>query len=69
MDLDSTDPRPPDGVAFPMWLKPSLAYSSELAYAVSDITEFRAAVDRIRKGIGGVGRPFDAVVSLLELPP
>lgn len=52
-----------------MWLKPSLAYSSELAYAVSDITEFRAAVDRIRKGIGGVGRPFDAVVSLLELPP
>ncbi|WP_328898053.1 ATP-grasp domain-containing protein [Streptomyces sp. NBC_00236] len=69
VDLDSTDPRPPDGVAFPMWLKPALAYSSELAYAVSDITEFRAAVDRIRQGIGRVGRPFDEVLSLLELPP
>ncbi|WP_371601848.1 ATP-grasp domain-containing protein [Streptomyces sp. NBC_01220] len=69
VDLDSTDPRPPDGVAFPMWLKPALAYSSELAYSVSDITEFRAAVDRIRQGIGRVGRPFDAVLSQLELPP
>lgn len=69
VDLDSADPRPPDGVTFPMWLKPALAYSSELAYSVSDITEFRAAVDRIRQGIGRVGRPFDAVLSLLELPP
>ncbi|TXS36410.1 ATP-grasp domain-containing protein [Streptomyces sp. OR43] len=69
VDLDSADPRPPDGVAFPMWLKPALAYSSELAYSVADITEFRAAVDRIRQGIGRVGRPFDAVLSLLELPP
>lgn len=69
VDLDSADPRPPDGVEFPMWLKPALAYSSELAYGVSDITEFRTAVDTIRQGIGRVGRPFDAVLDLLELPP
>lgn len=69
VDLDSDDPQPPDGVNFPMWLKPALAYSSELAYGVSDMAEFRTAVDRIREGIGRVGRPFNAVLELLELPP
>ncbi|MFJ2094560.1 acetyl-CoA carboxylase biotin carboxylase subunit family protein [Streptomyces sp. NPDC087901] len=69
VDLDSADPRPPDGVSFPMWLKPALAYSSELAYSVSDMTEFQSAVDRIREGIGRVGRPFDSVLEMLELPP
>lgn len=45
VDLDSDDPRPPGGVDFPMWLKPALAYSSELAFGVSDMREFRTAVD------------------------
>ncbi|MGW2472534.1 ATP-grasp domain-containing protein [Streptomyces sp. NPDC001665] len=69
VDLDSDDPRPPEGVGFPMWLKPALAYSSELAYGVTDMTEFRAAVETIRKGIGRVGKPFDEVLELLDLPP
>ncbi|MFD6279547.1 acetyl-CoA carboxylase biotin carboxylase subunit family protein [Streptomyces sp. NPDC060209] len=69
VDLDADDPKPPEGVNFPMWLKPALAYSSELAYGVSDMTEFRKAVDEIRAGIGRVGRPFDSVLELLELPP
>ncbi|MFJ8749250.1 acetyl-CoA carboxylase biotin carboxylase subunit family protein [Streptomyces sp. NPDC102441] len=69
VDLEADDPRPPEGVNFPMWLKPALAYSSELAYGVSDMTEFRAAVDKIRAGIGRVGRPFDSVLGLLDLPP
>ncbi|MFJ3185023.1 ATP-grasp domain-containing protein [Streptomyces halstedii] len=69
VDLDSDDPRPPEGVAFPMWLKPALAYSSELAFGVTDMAEFREAVEAIRKGIARVGRPFDAVLDMLELPP
>ncbi|MGW1818587.1 ATP-grasp domain-containing protein [Streptomyces sp. NPDC002125] len=69
VDLDADDPKPPEGVNFPMWLKPALAYSSELAFGVSDMTEFRAAVDEIKAGIGRVGRPFDSVLDLLELPP
>lgn len=69
VDLHSADPQPPDGVSFPMWLKPALAYSSELAYGVSDMAEFRTAVDKIRDGIGRVGRPFNSVLELLELPP
>ncbi|MEU2482666.1 ATP-grasp domain-containing protein [Streptomyces sp. NPDC053741] len=69
VDLDADDPKPPEGVAFPMWLKPALAYSSELAFGVSDMKEFRAAVEQIKAGIGRVGRPFDSVLELLELPP
>ncbi|MEU5655265.1 ATP-grasp domain-containing protein [Streptomyces sp. NPDC047737] len=69
VDLDADDPEPPEGVNFPMWLKPALAYSSELAFGVSDMTEFRAAVDEIKAGIGRVGRPFDSILDLLELPP
>lgn len=69
VDLESADPQPPEGVGFPMWLKPALAYSSELAYGVSDMTEFRTAVNNIREGIDRVGRPFNAVLELLELPP
>lgn len=69
VDLHSADPQPPDGVNFPMWLKPALAYSSELAFGVSDMAEFKVAVEKIREGIGRVGKPFDAVLDLLELPP
>ncbi|NEC69857.1 ATP-grasp domain-containing protein [Streptomyces sp. SID9727] len=69
VDLDSDDPQPPEGVGFPMWLKPALAYSSELAYGVQDMAEFRAAVETIRKGIGRVGKPFDEVLALVDLPP
>ncbi|MFD9503386.1 acetyl-CoA carboxylase biotin carboxylase subunit family protein [Streptomyces sp. NPDC060035] len=69
VDLDSDDPQPPADVSFPMWLKPALSYSSELAYGVSDMDEFRAAVKEIRGGIARVGRPFEHVLDLLELPP
>ncbi|MEK9523510.1 ATP-grasp domain-containing protein [Streptomyces venezuelae] len=68
VDLDTDTPLPPDGVSFPMWLKPALAYSSELAFGVKDEAEFRTAVEEIRAGIGRVGRPFGTVLDLLDLP-
>lgn len=69
VDLEADDPRPPEGVRFPMWLKPALAYSSELAFGVRDEEEFRAAVAEIRQGIGRVGRPFEYILDQLDLPP
>ncbi|MET7905047.1 ATP-grasp domain-containing protein [Streptomyces sp. NPDC005355] len=69
VDLAARDPRPPEGVRFPMWLKPALAYSSELAFGVKDQEEFRAAVAEICEGIGRVGRPFNYILDRLELPP
>ncbi len=69
VDLEAEDPRPPEGVRFPMWLKPALSYSSELAFGVKDEEEFRAAVAEIREGIARVGRPFAYILDQLELPP
>ncbi|AJZ83324.1 MULTISPECIES: ATP-grasp domain-containing protein [Streptomyces] len=69
VDLEARDPQPPEGVRFPMWLKPALAYSSELAFSVKDEEQFRRAVGEIREGIGRVGKPFEAVLERLELPP
>lgn len=69
VDLDAEKPCPPEGVRFPLWLKPALAYSSELAFGVADIEEFRTAVDEIREGIARVGRPFESILDRLDLPP
>ncbi|WP_344566125.1 ATP-grasp domain-containing protein [Streptomyces axinellae] len=69
VDLEAAEPEPPEGVRFPMWLKPALSYSSELAYGVKDLTEFRAAVAEIREGIARVGRPFEYILDQVELPP
>jgi biotin carboxylase len=69
VDLDADDPQPPEDVSFPMWLKPALSYSSELAFGVKDMDEFRDAVRQIRAGISRVGRPFEYILDQLELPP
>ncbi|MBT2388306.1 acetyl-CoA carboxylase biotin carboxylase subunit family protein [Streptomyces maoxianensis] len=68
VDLEAGDPHPPEGVRFPMWLKPALSYSSELAFGVKNEDEFRAAVDEIRAGVGRVGRPFEYILDQLNLP-
>ncbi|MFD5074110.1 acetyl-CoA carboxylase biotin carboxylase subunit family protein [Streptomyces sp. NPDC058371] len=69
VDLEADDPRPPEGVRFPMWIKPALSYSSELAFGVKDMDEFRAAVAQVRKGIARVGRPFEYILDQVDLPP
>lgn len=67
VDLD--DPRLPDGLRYPMWLKPVKSYSSELAFHVSDDRQFADAVAEIRDGIGRLGRPFEWILDQLDLPP
>lgn len=68
VDLEG-DPRPPEGLRFPMWLKPVKSYSSELAFGVKDEEEFAGAVAEIRKGISRIGKPFEFVMERLDLPP
>ncbi|MFI8848813.1 ATP-grasp domain-containing protein [Streptomyces sp. 891-h] len=69
VDLQAAHPEPPEGVSFPMWVKPALASSSELAYGVADLEEFRTAVGKIREGIARLGRPFAYILDQIELPP
>ncbi|MGW4487353.1 ATP-grasp domain-containing protein [Amycolatopsis sp. NPDC004368] len=68
VDLDDAEPKVPEGVSCPLWLKPVKAFSSELAFHVTDDDEFAAAVTKIREGVGRVGDPFDEVLGKVELP-
>lgn len=69
VDLTADPPPVPEGLRFPMWLKPALSYSSELAFGVEDEEEFRKAAAEIRDGIARVGRPFEHVLDRVDLPP
>ncbi|MEV6905172.1 ATP-grasp domain-containing protein [Amycolatopsis sp. NPDC051372] len=68
VDLDDAEPKLPEGVSYPVWLKPVKSFSSELAFRVTDDAEFAAAVADIREGVGRVGEPFDEVLGKVELP-
>ncbi|MEU8803860.1 biotin carboxylase [Spirillospora sp. NPDC048819] len=69
VDLDEDAVRPPPGVRYPMWLKPVKSTSAALAFLVRDPDEFGRAVAEIREGIDRLGRPFEAVLARLDLPP
>ncbi|MFC4496548.1 ATP-grasp domain-containing protein [Streptomyces ovatisporus] len=68
VSLEEENPQPPEGMSFPMWLKPVKSFSSELAFGVDDEKEFQDAVKEIREGIHRIGRPFEYVLEQLDLP-
>ncbi|GAB3733967.1 ATP-grasp domain-containing protein [Amycolatopsis oliviviridis] len=68
VDLETDRPVVPEGVGFPMWLKPVKSFSSELAFHVADEDDLAAAVAELREGIGRVGDPFDHVLGQVDLP-
>lgn len=63
------DTAPPEGVRYPLWVKPVKSFSSQMAYRVTDDERFRAALAEIQEGIGKVGKPFEDVLARLDLPP
>jgi ATP-grasp domain len=63
------DTDPPQGLSYPMWIKPVKSFSSYLAFGVANRQEFQDALAQIREGIGWVGAPFETVLERLELPP
>ena len=69
VDLDVPEPRLPDDMHYPVWLKPVKSFSSELAFHVHDDREFADAVEQIREGVGRVGKPFEFVLDQVDLPP
>jgi biotin carboxylase len=69
VDLTAAPARLPDGLEFPVWLKPVKSTSSKLAYLARDEAELADAVAAIRDGVDRVGGPFDAVLRRVTLPP
>ncbi|MGH4007206.1 MAG: ATP-grasp domain-containing protein [Pseudonocardiaceae bacterium] len=63
------DTAPPEGMSYPMWVKPVKSASSELAFEVANQQEFQDALAEIREGIGRMGAPFESLLEYLELPP
>lgn len=63
------DEDPPEGIDYPMWVKPVKSFSSDLAFGVADQQEFRDALAEIREGIGRIGEPFEVILEKLDLPP
>ncbi|WP_199433032.1 ATP-grasp domain-containing protein [Qaidamihabitans albus] len=59
----------PEGLHYPLWLKPVKSYSSKLAFRVDDDDSFNDAVKEIREGISQLGGPFEAVLERVQLPP
>lgn len=69
LDLDATEPDLPDGVAYPVWIKPVESAGSEGAYFVADADGLAETVPRAREEVGRLGRPFEDILALLDLPP
>jgi hypothetical protein len=63
------DTGPPEGVSYPMWIKPVKSASSDLAFGVANQQQFQNALAQIRHGIGRMGAPFEIVLDYLNLPP
>jgi len=67
MDLDAD--RLPEGMEFPVWVKPVKSVSSALAFHVDDQSELDDAMAEIREGADALGEPFQHVLDRIELPP
>jgi biotin carboxylase len=70
IDLDRPDEHVelPEGLRFPVWVKPVKSASSELAFHVQDQDELDTAMAEIRAGAGKMGEPFEFVLAQVELP-
>lgn len=56
------------GLDFPFWIKPVIAFSSQLAFYVSNRADLEYALGRIRAGIGLFGEPFGKLMAMAQMP-
>lgn len=61
------DQKMPD-LDYPFWLKPVKSYSSYLAYKIESKAEFEASLNVIREHIDNVAKPYNEMLSHLDLP-
>jgi hypothetical protein len=59
----------PDGLSYPVWLKPVKSQSSMSAYHVSSDEELARALEAERREIGRIGKAFEYFLDLATLPP
>ncbi len=69
LDLDAEQPHLPAGVSYPAWIKPVESASSEGAYRITDTEQLARTLPQAREDVVRLGRPFEAVLDMIELPP
>ncbi|WP_246107055.1 ATP-grasp domain-containing protein [Pseudonocardia kunmingensis] len=69
LDLDDPAPDLPEGLAYPVWIKPVKSASSKLAFRVENHKQLHDAAAEIREGVGRIGDPFEFVLGQVDLPP
>lgn len=67
--LDDDDLVLPEGLTYPVWIKPIKSAGSEGAHFVEDDASLKEAVVLEREQVGRMGGPFNDILELLELPP
>ena len=67
--LDLDDPVLPDGLAYPVWVKPVRSASSELAFRADGPPQLVEVAATIKRGIRRIGDAFGTVLDGLDLPP
>jgi hypothetical protein len=67
--IDLANPELPDGLRFPVWVKPIRSASSELAFHADDHRQLAQVAATIGRGIRRIGDAFGTVLDLLDLPP
>jgi len=73
-EFDAVDPFDPEAadkltLDFPIWLKPVKGFSSQLGFKVETREELDRALEKMRAGIGELGRIFDECLDRALLPP
>ncbi|RKS07837.1 biotin carboxylase [Nocardiopsis sp. Huas11] len=67
-EVDLDESVKPEGLSYPLWVKPVKSFSSELAFRVTDDAGFREAMEEIRAGAGRIGDAFQWVMDRVRLP-
>lgn len=68
LDLDIPEPVLPEGMRYPVWIKPVNSASSEGAYKLEDEDDLRRRLPEVRAVIDRLGRPFQQMLDMVELP-
>jgi hypothetical protein len=69
LDLGAEDPVLPEGLSYPVWIKPIKSASSEGAHYVENQEQLKAAVLLERDEVDRMGGPFNDILNMLDLPP
>lgn len=69
LDLEASEPRLPDGVNYPAWIKPVQSASSEGAYYIEGADQLAATLPTAREEVVRLGEPFEDILAMVDLPP